>query len=170
MKRGKLFAEKVDALNSRVGRIASYLILPLVALSSLEVALRYLFNRPTIWIWDVNIQIQLVVVVLTAGYAMLSDKFVAVDIFIGRLSAGARAKLDLFFSSMVMFFCLVIITYEAVIEAWNSLITRERYTSIWSPPLYPIRIIMAIGIILLLLQVVSRFIHILSTLKKEDNS
>jgi len=172
MERAKIFAHWIDMVSRRFGESSAYLMLPLVAITSLEVILRYVFNSPTIWAWDVNVQIQGALIILAGGYSLLSGNFVVVDIFVSPLSPKVRAWLDLM-TSPVVFFAMGIMVWQTVEEAWHSWLIKEHYTSNWSPPLYPFKILVAIGIAVLFLQVISRFIHLLVTVtseKKEESA
>ena len=162
MRRAKLFAHWIDAVNKRVGESVTYLILPLMSITMLEVILRYVFNRPTIWAWDVNVQLQAALVALAGGYVLLSGRFVVMDVFVGHLTPKARARLDLI-TSVVIFFVMGILVLLGTKEAWHSLLVKEHTSTLFRPVLYPLRFVVLIGFILLFFQAVSRFIHDLIT-------
>lgn len=133
-------------------------IFPLVALAMIEVILRYVFNSPTIWVWDVNVQLLAAITVLGTGYTLLAKGHVSVDILVSRFSPQKRAIIDL--SAAVVFFGSVgVIVWQTGIAAWVSLETRELYTSIWQPPIYPLKIMIAVGAFLLFLQGIVKFIR-----------
>lgn len=163
------FARWIDGLNRRVGEGVSYLLLPLAAIVMLEVVLRYVFNRPTIWAWDVNVQLQATVVALAAGYVLLSGRLVVVDLLVGRLPPKARAGLDLL-TSIVIFFGIGILVWQAAKGAWGAWLLRERFSSLWMPPLYPLRFVVLAGFGLFFLQAVSQFIHLLELIRGEKTS
>jgi len=129
-----------------------------MCISLTEVILRYVFNRPTIWAWDVNIQLHAVLISVAGGYVFLSGRFVVVDVLVGRLSPKARARLDLI-TSVVIFFAIGILMWQGTKGAWRSWAVKESFTSNWMPALYPLRFVVLIGFILLFLQIVSRFIR-----------
>lgn len=169
MARDKGFAQRLDAWNRKMGEIACYLVLPILGLSALEATLRYVFNSPTIWIWDVNIQLQAALVALMGGYTVVSGKFPAVDIFIEKLSRPARKKVEVF-SGFISLLGLGILVFYAATEAWNSFLEREKFTSPWGPPLYPLRAVVALGILLLFLQLAAKLIHALAALRTEEKA
>ena len=57
---------------------------------SYEVFARYLFNRPTIWVLEVNQYILCFYVALTGGYCMLHDVHVNVEIIYEKFSHVIR--------------------------------------------------------------------------------
>lgn len=144
-------------VNEWAGRIVSWLLLPLTLIIVMEVILRYGFGRPTIWAWDTNVMLLAGLIMLGGGYALLHDSHVAVDILVQRLSARKRAILDL----ITFFFFFVAVgglLVEATVVAWSSVQTREMHYSFWAPPIYPLRVVMAIGVFLLLIEGIAKFI------------
>jgi len=47
----------IDKINEWVGKAVCLLLIPLVLITAYEVVMRYVVQRPTIWSWDLNIQI-----------------------------------------------------------------------------------------------------------------
>lgn len=163
----KSFCRFIDSLNERVGKFAGWLILPLTALVTYDVVLRYGFNRPTIWAWDINIQLLGALVVLGGGYALLHDAHIGVDAIVIRLSARKRAIVDLI-TSAFFFFGIGVLLWQATVDAWFSLEIRELYSSVFMPPIYPFKVLMVAGILLLLLQGVAKFLRDLITVTSTE--
>ena len=138
--------------------MASMLFLPLVGIVMMEVVLRHFFNSPTIWAWDVNVQLAAAIAILGGGYGLLYGRHVVVDVMVGHLSPRARARIDLV-TSALFFFVMAILLWVAVSWAERSLSSRELYTSLLEPPIYPLRIVVAIGVFLMLMQGVAKFIR-----------
>jgi len=155
------FAYFIDKVNRQV-RVARVLILAMAIIVTLEVVLRYVFNRPTLWAWEVNSQLLCASMILAGGYALIYREHVNVDLFYRRFSSKTKAKVDLFTSVLMFLFCGVAV-WKISIYAWDSLVSREHAPTIWRPPLYPIKMILALGALLLLLAAVSKFIGDLDT-------
>ena len=60
----KTMLRYIDNVSEWAGKLVAWLILPLVLFTVMEVVLRYVFNSPTVWAWDVNIQLMLVFLAL----------------------------------------------------------------------------------------------------------
>lgn len=163
----KSFCRFIDSLNERVGKISGWLIIPLTTLVTYDVILRYVFNRPTVWAWDINVQLLGALVVLGGGYALLHDAHIGVDALVIHLSPRRRAIVDLITSGF-FFFGIGVLMWKAVGDAWFSLQIRELYSSVFLPPIYPFKILMVIGILLLLLQGVAKFIRDLITVTSTE--
>ncbi len=158
MSRAEAFCHAIDIVNQRVGRAFSYVVLPLLALVIMEVILRRFFNRPTIWGWDVNIQLLSAITVMGAGYTLFAQGHVIIDIFVGKLSRRKRAILDMV-TALLFFFCIGALVYQGSVSGWYSVTTREHYSSVWNPPIYFLKMLIPVGVTLLFLQGVVKFIR-----------
>ncbi|KPK92600.1 MAG: hypothetical protein AMJ94_04700 [Deltaproteobacteria bacterium SM23_61] len=163
----KSFCRFVDSLNERVGNISGWLIIPLTAVVTYDVILRYVFNRPTVWAWDINIQLLGALVVLGGGYALFHDAHIGVDALVMQLSPRRRAILDLI-TSAFFFFGVGVLLWKAASDAWFSLQIKELYSSVFMPPIYPFKILMVVGIFLLLLQGMAKFFRDLMTVTSTE--
>ena len=148
----------VDSINEWTGRVTSFLIIPLLVIVVTEVTLRYVFNRPTIWAWDVNRQLAGALIMLGLGHVLLHEEHIRIDVVVSHLSPRARVVVDLVLAPL-LFFGIGVLVWQLVAEAWESLVVREIWTTLLSPPIYPLKIILAIGAILLLAQVTAKFIR-----------
>jgi len=160
----RAFLQAVDFLNDRSGKVFSILYLPLMVIVVIEVVLRYFFNRPTIWAWDVNIQLFAFLIVFGAGYTLLKGGHVRMDVFVVRLSPRKRALIDLLMS-FIFFICIGALFWQSCDQASQSIQSSERFATIWAPPIYPLRIAIPIGVMLFLLQGVAKFIRDIDILR-----
>ena len=156
------FCSKVDALNDWTAKIVRWLILPLTLLVTGEVVLRYVFNSPTIWSLDITVQTFAAFVILGGGYTLLSNGHISVDVLSTRLSLRGRAIVDLV-TSVFFFGGIGMFLWKAAGAAWKSILVREAMFSYFRPPLYPLRVVIVLGILLLLLQGIVKFIRDLQT-------
>ena len=67
------FVNFIDALNLFVGRSARWLVLILTGCFTYEVIMRYGFNNPTVWIFDVSYMLGGSFFVLGMGYTLLKQ-------------------------------------------------------------------------------------------------
>lgn len=158
MKRADLFLKSIDTINDVVGKSSAFLFLLLMFIAVIEVTLRYVFNRPTTWAWEINVQLMAAVTVLAAGYVLLHGGHVKMDIVVNMLSQRTRKIIELITLVLFFFVCIVII-YYSVDAAWDSVLSREHTYSIFASPVYPLKCLIPLGAFLLLLQGISRFIR-----------
>lgn len=165
----RLFNDRVDFISQWIGEKAALLFIPLTCIAFFEVVMRYAFNSPTVWAWDVNIQLGAALIALAGGFILLKEFFVRVDVIVNHLPAKLNRWLDLVLS-VVPLFAVGVLAQLAIRQAWQSLLNQESLSSTWMPPLYPLRIVVAAGFILLFLQIVSRTLRtLLICLTEEKN-
>jgi len=154
----EVFCHSVDTINTWVAEVIQWLCLPMVIIVTIEVILRYVFNRPTIWSWDISIQILALLTALGAGYALLQGTHVRVDVIVSRLPPRVNVIIDLVMM-LLFFFGVGLLMWWFKDEMLDSIAVREVWESLWAPPLYPLKVIMFVGICLLLLQGLAKFIR-----------
>jgi len=158
MERIRRFIRIIDSLNTWVARGVSYLLLLLMFAVVYEVAMRYAFNSPTIWSMELNQFLLCFLCALGGAYTLLSRSHVNVDIFFGRLGVRARAIVSLCTSSLIFAFLILLLmeSWEMALSSWA---IKEQAVSAWGPSLYPIKMVIPIGVFLILLQSLTRFIR-----------
>lgn len=154
------FCLLVDGVNERVGRYACWLILPLTLVVFFDVLLRYAFNSPTIWAWDVGVQLLGAIAILGGAYALLHGAHIGIDVIAERMTPRKR-RINDFVMYLLFFFSVGILAWKTTAAAWTSVETREKFFSFFMSPIYPLKAVMAVGVLLLLLQGVSNFLHLL---------
>jgi len=159
------FCRTIDTLNEWIAKGTMWLFVPLAGIVTIDVILRYGLNRPLIWSWDINCQLLGVLVILSGGWTLLKEGHVRVDVFWARLSPRKRTMVDLI-TFLLFFFAIGILLWQSASAALVSVQTGERYSSYFAPPIYPLKIIIVVGVFLLLLQGVVKFIRDLLLLTK----
>ena len=141
----------IDALNDWLGRWISFCVIPIAALVLFEVVLRYLFNSPTVWANELTQMLFGAYVILSGAYIMRWGGHVNVDILYSRFTDRTRAILDIA-TSFLFFLFVGMMAYYGGSLAWESLSMLEHSESAWNPPIYPVKLTIPLGCILLLLQ------------------
>ena len=159
----------IDWINDKLGRTVWVIFIPLTLITTYEVCMRYFFSAPTVWAWDVLVQLQLVIVTLGVGYTLLNKGHVRMDVIWARFSPRVRAILDLI-THLLFFYGVGMLFWLSLDEAIIATRTREVLSTLWGPPIYPARIIMAIGILLFLLQGLNKFIRDIDTVRTGKES
>jgi len=161
------FIKIVDNINEYVGRATSFIIPIIMLIVSLEVVMRYVFDSPTIWAWDINIQLFALVVFLGGGYTALKKGHVNIDILYGRLSSKKQALLDVI-TAPIFFLFMVILVWKLGGMALQSVEEQEVMSTILAPPIYPLKILVTIGVLLFLLQGVASLLQSIKVLAGKD--
>ncbi len=162
------FLAIVDATNTWVGKGVSLTIPLIMLIVSFEVIMRYVFRAPTIWAWDINVQLFAALVFLGGGYTLLEKGHVSIDIFYDRLSVRKKAVLDLV-TAPVFFIFFIVLVWELGSMTLDSIEEREVLSTILAPPIYPLKIVVTIGTFFFLMQGVAKFIRDLRTVFNKDS-
>jgi len=162
------FVHTVDTMNAWIGKIFCWLMLPLVFITALEVFMRYVAKRPTIWAWDVNIQIFAAITFLGGGITLLEKGHVTVDVLTINMAKRSKALLDII-TSAFFFFGIGALMYggwEMFLMSWEA---KEAMPTIWAPPYYWMKLLVPVGCLLLLLQGLSDLLkNIFILLNREE--
>lgn len=159
----------IDRVNEWTGRIFSWIIVILMVLVVYEVIMRRFFNRPTIWNFDVTKQLYALYFMIVAGYTLLHNSHVAVDILVAKLSRRKKALIDIITYIIFFFPFIWIFLYEGIKFAGKSWAMRETMWGMFQIPIYPIKTIIPITAFLLLLQGLAFFIRQLYFLIKGED-
>ncbi|MGB6085137.1 TRAP transporter small permease subunit, partial [Parvibaculum sp.] len=85
----------IDALNEHVGRVVSLLALLMVLVQFIVVLQRYVFGIGSIWMQESIVYMHGFLFMLVAGYTLLHNGHVRVDVFYRTMSLRAKAWVDL---------------------------------------------------------------------------
>lgn len=154
----KTVSQAIDALNKKQGEITSLLILPMLGVVVYEVFMRYAFNAPTIWGFELTIFLYGIHFILGYAYTDSMDGHVRVDVLTLKMGDKPKAILNAITLLIIFFPFMICLTFWSWKFALISAAARELNSTSWSPPIYPIKILMAIGFTFLLLQGVSHLI------------
>lgn len=150
----------IDGLNEVVGRIISVLAIIFAAIIIYDVVLRYVFNEPTRWAFDVSKQLFGFYFVLLGGYALRHKAHVRVDILTEKLGRGGQRITDLLGYVIFFFpFAWVFLTRSWDFAA-RSLAQGEVTYGAIQMPVYPLKMAMCAAAGLLLLQGVAEVLKI----------
>ena len=85
----------IDRLNEWVGKLAGYLSLLMVLVVTVDVIMRYAFDTTFVAVQELEWHLFGAMFLLGAGYTLLKDEHVRVDLFYQRLSRKAKAWINL---------------------------------------------------------------------------
>jgi TRAP-type mannitol/chloroaromatic compound transport system permease small subunit len=141
-----------------MGKMVSILTLFVALAIVYEIVVRYFFSKPTVWAAESTVFACGLVYLLGGAWTLREDKHVRIDMLYVKISPRHRAAID---CVTFLFFALylVVMLHATAIYAYESLELRETTMSPWDPPLYPLKVAMALGLALLILQGTAKFIR-----------
>lgn len=154
----KSLTHALDRVNIWIGSTVAWLIWVVMGLCVFEVITRRLFNAPNIWTYDVTSLFYAIHFMILAGYTLLHQGHVSVDIIYQRFSPRVQLTLKLLTYLIFFFPFVIVLTHVGFKSALSSWEYQER-TAIGLPLITPVlKTITPVTAFLLLIQGVSEFI------------
>lgn len=152
-------AKGIDTFSTKQGEFTSMLIIPLLGVVMYEVLMRYGFNAPTVWGFEMTGFLYGMHYMFGLSYTDVRKGHVRVDIFTSMASKKGQAVVSalttlVFFMPVMV--CMTIASYK---YAYSSVEVLERNSTSWAPSIWPIKIVMALCFLFLLLQGIANLIH-----------
>lgn len=160
----------LNSFTEKVGNWTSWIAVLMVAIISLDVIIRYLFNFTFIWIVELEIYLFGFLFLFGAGYTLKHDKHVRVDVFYAKLSEKRKAWVDLLGGILYLLpWCYIIIT-SSWKYAYSSFLMGESSPQPGGlPALYILKFAITLGFIFLLIQGVAAILKSIHTIIKKDH-
>ncbi|MDW3204136.1 MAG: TRAP transporter small permease subunit [Alphaproteobacteria bacterium] len=117
-------ADRLDGVNRAVGSTVRWLAVAMVALQFGIVLLRYVFGVSFIFLDESVLYMHCALFMLGAGFTLLLDGHVRVDIFYGRWSARGKARMDVLGALLALIPGALVIawfTWPFVFNSWKNL-------------------------------------------------
>jgi TRAP-type mannitol/chloroaromatic compound transport system permease small subunit len=136
-----------------VAKLAAWVILPMTGSLVYEVVSRYIFDKPTVWAYDMTYMMAGALFMLGSAYALRNGSHVRADFLLTSLKPRWQALVDLalylfvYFPAIGLFFWA---SSKFTLQSWQQ---HETYPgSPWMPAIYPLKTVMPVTLGLLLLQ------------------
>jgi len=148
----------IDALNAKIGQALIWLVLVMALVSAGNAAFRYLFNLSSNAWLELQWYLFSAVFLLCAGYTLLNDEHIRIDVVSSHLSRRAQLWIDIFGT---LFFLLPVsifimwLSWPVFMNAWTS---QEISSNAGGLIRWPVRLLVPLGFFLLSLQGISEFI------------
>ena len=153
------FVRAIDRFSRYCGLLAAFLVVALIVLMLYDVGMRYLFNAPTLWGYDINTWLMGSAFILSIGYALSSDNHVRVDLLYTPKTKHYLRYVDLVGFIVLLLPTSAIITWGLWHYFTEALRTGEKSgTSAWNPVLWPFRLILFVGFLAFTIQIVAEII------------
>ena len=148
----------IDAFTERVGRLVYWLVLVVVLISAANAVVRKAFDYSSNAYLEIQWYLFSVIFLFGAGYTLLKNEHVRIDIIQGRLSPRAQNWIDvlgILFFLMPMSLIIMWLSWPLFVD---SLQRHEVSTNAGGLIIWPARLMIPVGFALLIIQAVSEFI------------
>ena len=168
----------IDRTNDLVGRGLAWLSIAMVSVQFIVVIMRYVFGVSWLMMQESIIYMHGILFMIAAGYTLLHDGHVRVDIFYRDASERTKALVDMLGSALLLLPVVGVIFIGAlpyVRQSWSSLEGSVETSGI--PAVYLLKSVILVFCVLIGMQGVSMFIRSLitvmggpATVKHDDGS
>ena len=155
----------IDALNAKIGQALIWLVLAMTLVSAANAMARYLFNLSSNAWLELQWYLFAAVFLLCAGYTLLHNEHIRIDVVSSRLSRRSQLWIDIFGT---VFFLLPVavfimwLSWPVFMNAWTS---QETSSNAGGLIRWPVRLLVPLGFFLLSLQGISELIKRIAFLR-----
>jgi TRAP-type C4-dicarboxylate transport system permease small subunit len=147
------FYGKLKKVNATCATLAGIVLLFITFSIFIDVFLRYVFGKPTIWITEVSTYLFLYVIYLGTAYTLQQEMHIKVTFLLDAFSKRTQRVVDLVTSIMATLFTVVLL-WQTSLMTWSAI--KDKWTSptaLNAPYMY-VYSVMVVGSFLLLLSFV----------------
>jgi TRAP-type mannitol/chloroaromatic compound transport system permease small subunit len=148
----------IDRCSEWVGRWVAWLVLAAVVISAGNAVVRKLFNASSNAFLEIQWYLFAAVFLLAAGYTLLRQEHVRIDVILGRFSKRTQIWIDIFgicFFLLPFVFVVIDLSWPLVARAWR---TGEMSSNAGGLIRWPVFALLPLGMALLGLQGLSELI------------
>lgn len=151
-------SHQIDALTERIGKNAPWLVLVVVLISAANATMRYAFNYSSNAFLEIQWYLFGLIFLSCAGFTLLRNEHVRIDIISGRFSKRGQTWIDIFgilFFLMPMAVAILVLSWPVFVHAF---LESEMSNSAGGLIVWPARLMIPAGFSLLILQAISELI------------
>lgn len=160
------YVRRVEAFNYRVGRFAMYLIFLMIGILAWS-SISKTFFLPSLWTLEMAQFTMMAYFVLGGAYSIQLGSNVRMDLLYGAWSDRRKAGFDAV-TVLFLLFYLGVLFYGGWESTAYSLEYGERTRTAWRPYMWPIKMIMMAGIVLMLSQALAELLRDILKLRGRD--
>lgn len=151
----KYYVKTVDRMNYFIGRATMYMIFLMIGVLFYS-SITKTFFHPALWTLEFAQFLMVSYFLLGGAYSIQLKGHVRMDLIYSQRSEHTQHIWDSV-TSIFMIAYLVMLLYGSISSLTYAIEYGERSYSSWRPYMWPVKVLMATGIILMLLQAISQF-------------
>jgi len=151
-------SRRIDRFSELIGRSVAWLVLAAVVISAVNAAVRRAFNMSSNAFLEIQWYLFAAVFMLAAGYTMLRQEHVKIDVISGRFSKRVQVWIDIVGICLFLFpfiFMIIKLSMPLVINAYQ---IHEMSSNAGGLVRWPVFALLPLGLLLLGIQGVSELI------------
>ncbi len=124
----------MDRVSIAISRVAMFLVALIVVIMFYEVVMRYVFERPTLWVNEMSLWTAGGVYLLAGLYVMQQRGHIRIFILYDMVSRNWQRAFDTISTVLIVLFAAGIF-WGGFNEAWAKLMRWETFGTAWDPPI-----------------------------------
>lgn len=148
----------IDALNEKIGLAVSWALLAAVLICSGNALIRYTLNTSSNAWLEIQWYLFSAIFLLASSYTLRRNEHVRIDVIVGRFSKRTQVWIDLFGFLFFLLPATLLILYFALPFALESIRSQEVSSNAGGLIVWPAKLLIPVGFLLLTLQGISEFI------------
>lgn len=149
------YVRTVDRMNWLIGRATMYLIFAMMGVLFYSSVTKTFF-LPTLWTLEFAQFLMVAYFLLGGAYSVQLNGHVRMDLLYSRWAPRTKNKWDVF-TSLFLVTYLLLLLYGSISSTTYAFEYGERSYSSWRPYMWPVKVVMTTGIIMMLLQAIAQF-------------
>ncbi len=155
----------IDNLNEKIGHGISWALLLAVLICSGNAVVRYLFNMSSNGWLEIQWYLFAAIFLLATSYTLLRNEHVRIDVIVSHFSKRTQVWIDLIGFIVFLMPATLLILYYGTPYAWISIQNQEVSSNAGGLIVWPVKLLIPVGFVLLALQGVSEIIKRIGYLK-----
>lgn len=148
----------IDGLTEFIGKWSIWLVLIVTLISAFNAVMRFTINYSSNAWLEIQWYLFAAIFLLMAGYALLRNAHVRIDLVFGHVSPRARSWIDIFGTIFFLAPMVIATIWLSIPLIENSIAINEQSSNAGGLVRWPVKMLLPIGFGLLLLQAVSELI------------
>lgn len=158
MQRLLALSRLIDTISTAIGKSVIWLIFVAVLVSAINAVMRKMFNMSSNAWLEAQWYLFGAAFMLAAAYTLKENEHIRIDIFYGTRSEKTRHRIDLFGHVFFLLPFTVLMTYMLIPYAWAAFQSGQVSSNSGGLPIWPARMVLAVGFVLLTFQALSEII------------
>lgn len=155
----------IDAVNERIGRWVAWLVLVAVIVSAVNAIVRKAFDMSSNAYLEAQWYMFSAVFLLCAAWTFLRNEHIRIDVVAGRFSRRTQTWIDVFGTVFFLFPMVALVLYESWPWAVRAMQSGEISSNAGGLVLWPAKILVPIGFVMLAFQGLSELIKRIAFLR-----
>ncbi len=148
----------IDRVTERAGKLLTWLVLAAVLISALNAIVRKVFSVGSNAFLEVQWYLFAAVFLMTAGYTLLRNEHVRIDVLSGRLSKKGQAWIDIIGLTAFLLPISLLMVYLSWPQFMNAYVSGEMSSNAGGLIRWPAKLLIPVGFSMLIIQAVSELI------------